>query len=106
MTPEQREDLQGCQSGGNPSHVEARLDQIRDQIAKTTSEYEKEKLQERLARPSSGVVAFKISGSSEMDPNEKRSRLEQAFFIFGKKRKATQEGYLSGIGRVLYHLGR
>lgn len=54
------------QGKGKKEDIGRRADQIRDQISTTTSEYEKEKLQERLARLASGVAVLKIGGSSEV----------------------------------------
>lgn len=52
---------------GKKEDIDRRADQIRDQIDTTTSEYEKEKLQERLARLASGVAVLKVGGSSEVE---------------------------------------
>ena len=54
------------QGKGKKSDIERRAEQLRDQISNTTSEYEKEKLQERLARLASGVAVLKVGGSSEV----------------------------------------
>lgn len=54
------------QGKGQKSDIERRAEQLRDQISSTTSEYEKEKLQERLARLASGVAVLKVGGSSEV----------------------------------------
>jgi hypothetical protein len=54
------------QGKGQKSDIERRSEQLRDQISNTTSEYEKEKLQERLARLASGVAVLKVGGSSEV----------------------------------------
>jgi len=54
------------QGKGQKSDIERRAEQLRDQISGTTSEYEKEKLQERLARLASGVAVLKVGGSSEV----------------------------------------
>jgi chaperonin GroEL (HSP60 family) len=54
------------QGKGQKSDIERRAEQLRDQISNTTSEYEKEKLQERLARLASGVAVLKVGGSSEV----------------------------------------
>ncbi len=54
------------QGRGNAEQVQKRVDQIKDQIQDTTSDYEKEKLQERLARLASGVAVLKVGGSSEV----------------------------------------
>lgn len=60
-----------CVSGkGKKEDIDRRADQIRDQIDTTTSEYEKEKLQERLARLASGVAVLKVGGSSEVEVSD------------------------------------
>merc|ERR1719320_1960298 len=65
--------------GGRAEHdISRRVDQIRDQIEDTNSEYEKEKLQERMARLASGVAVLKIGGSSEVEVNEKKDRVTDA----------------------------
>ena len=56
----------------------ARVDQIRDQIENSSSDYEKEKMQERIARLASGVAVLKIGGSSEVEVNEKKDRVNDA----------------------------
>lgn len=83
---------------GNKSDVERRAQQIRDQIEDTTSEYEKEKLQERLARLSSGVALLKVGGSSEVEVNEKKDRVNDALCA---TRAAVEEGIVPGGGCAL-----
>lgn len=83
---------------GNKSDVERRAQQIRDQIEDTTSEYEKEKLQERLARLSSGVALLKVGGSSEVEVNEKKDRVNDALCA---TRAAVEEGIVPGGGTAL-----
>lgn len=83
---------------GNKSDVERRTQQIRDQIEDTTSDYEKEKLQERLARLSSGVAVLKVGGSSEVEVNEKKDRVNDALCA---TRAAVEEGIVPGGGTAL-----
>jgi chaperonin GroEL len=83
---------------GDKSNVDQRAQQIRDQITDTTSEYEKEKLQERLARLSSGVAVLKIGGSSEVEVNEKKDRVNDALCA---TRAAVEEGIVAGGGTAL-----
>uniref|UniRef100_A0A182SPW0 Heat shock protein 60 n=1 Tax=Anopheles maculatus TaxID=74869 RepID=A0A182SPW0_9DIPT len=83
---------------GKLEDVNRRADQIRDQIAETTSEYEKEKLQERLARLSSGVAVLKVGGSSEVEVNEKKDRVNDALCA---TRAAVEEGIVPGGGTAL-----
>lgn len=83
---------------GTKEHIERRADQLREQISETTSEYEKEKLQERLARLSSGVAVLKIGGSSEVEVNEKKDRVTDAL---NATRAAVEEGIVPGGGTAL-----
>lgn len=83
---------------GSQNDVERRVQQIRDQIEDTTSEYEKEKLQERLARLSSGVALLKVGGSSEVEVGEKKDRVNDALCA---TRAAVEEGIVPGGGTAL-----
>lgn len=83
---------------GDKAIVDARAQQIRDQITDTTSEYEKEKLQERLARLASGVAVLKVGGSSEVEVNEKKDRVNDALCA---TRAAVEEGIVPGGGTAL-----
>merc|ERR1712066_1015285 len=75
-----------------------RVEMIRDQIEDTSSEYEKEKLQERMARLASGVALLKIGGSSEVEVNEKKDRVTDAL---NATRAAVEEGIVPGGGVAL-----
>lgn len=83
---------------GRKEDVDSRSNQLREQIAETTSEYEKEKLQERLARLASGVAVLKIGGSSEVEVNEKKDRVNDAL---NATRAAVEEGIVPGGGTAL-----
>lgn len=87
-----------AQGQGQQLDIDRRADQIRDQIQDTTSEYEKEKLQERLARLASGVAVLKIGGSSEVEVNEKKDRVTDAL---NATRAAVEEGIVPGGGAAL-----
>lgn len=78
---------------GKKSDIDKRTDQIRDQIENTTSDYEKEKLQERLARLASGVALLRVGGSSEVEVNEKKDRVNDAL---NATRAAIEEGIVPG----------
>lgn len=78
---------------GKKSDIDRRADQIRDQIENTTSDYEKEKLQERLARLASGVAVLRVGGSSEVEVNEKKDRVHDAL---NATRAAVEEGIVPG----------
>ncbi|XP_017893677.1 heat shock protein 60A-like [Ceratina calcarata] len=83
---------------GKKADIDHRADVIRDQIANTTSEYEKEKLQERLARLASGVAVLRVGGSSEVEVNEKKDRVHDAL---NATRAAVEEGIVPGGGTAL-----
>ena len=83
---------------GDSSAIEKRVLQIREEIAETTSEYEKEKLQERLAKLSKGVAVLKVGGSSEVEVNEKKDRITDAL---NATRAAVEEGIVPGGGVAL-----
>lgn len=83
---------------GQKSDIDRRVEQLREQIKETTSDYEKEKLQERLARLSSGVGVLKIGGSSEVEVNEKKDRVNDALCA---TRAAVEEGIVPGGGCAL-----
>merc|ERR1719291_39740 len=84
--------------GGNSADVERRVEQLREQIEETKSEYEKEKIQERMARLASGVAVLKIGGSSEVEVNEKKDRVTDAL---NATRAAVEEGIVPGGGVAL-----
>lgn len=83
---------------GESGEVEARIQQIKDEINETTSEYEREKLQERLAKLSKGVAVLKVGGSSEVEVNEKKDRITDAL---NATRAAVEEGVVPGGGVAL-----
>merc|ERR1739844_720979 len=83
---------------GNQKDIDLRCDQIRDAIEDTTSDYEKEKMQERMARLSSGVAVLKIGGASEVEMNEKKDRVNDALCA---TRAAIEEGIVPGGGTAL-----
>jgi chaperonin GroEL len=83
---------------GDPREVESRIQQIKDEIQETTSEYEREKLQERLAKLSKGVAVLKVGGSSEVEVNEKKDRITDAL---NATRAAVEEGVVPGGGVAL-----
>lgn len=71
---------------------------LKDQISESSSDYEKEKMQERMARLSSGVAVLKIGGSSEVEMNEKKDRVNDALCA---TRAAIEEGIVPGGGTAL-----
>jgi len=83
---------------GDKKEVDKRVEQIKFEIENTNSEYEKEKLQERLARLASGVALLKVGGSSEVEVNEKKDRVTDAL---NATRAAIEEGIVPGGGSAL-----
>jgi chaperonin GroEL len=83
---------------GSKDAIQARSDQLRALIGETTSEYEKEKLQERLAKLSGGVAVIKVGGSSEVEVGEKKDRFVDAL---NATRAAVEEGIVPGGGTAL-----
>ena len=83
---------------GKKADIEARVQQIKAQIEETTSDYDKEKLQERLAKLAGGVAVIKVGGASEMEVKEKKDRVDDAL---NATRAAVQEGVVPGGGVAL-----
>ena len=86
---------------GDPEDIKARIAQIGAQIETTTSEYDKEKLQERLAKLSGGVAVIKVGAATETEMKEKKLRIEDAL---NATRAAVEEGIVSG-GGTAYVIG-
>lgn len=84
--------------GGSSEAITERCEAIRDALVKTTSEYEKGKLRERLARLSAGVAVIKVGGASEVEVNEKKDRLDDAL---NATKAAVEEGIVPGGGVAL-----
>ncbi len=83
---------------GKPEQIKARINEIKSQIEKATSDYDKEKLQERLAKLSGGVAVLNIGASTEVEMKEKKARVEDALHA---TRAAVQEGIVPGGGVAL-----
>ncbi|BAM46501.1 chaperonin GroEL [Amphibacillus xylanus] len=86
---------------GNPETISARVQQIRAQIEETTSEFDKEKLQERLAKLSGGVAVVKVGAATETELKERKLRIEDAL---NSTRAAVEEGIVSGGGTALMNI--
>ena len=80
------------------TEIQARIAQIKAQIEETTSDYDKEKLQERLAKLAGGVAVIKVGGSSEIEVKERKDRVEDAL---NATRAAVEEGIVPGGGVAL-----
>ena len=86
---------------GNKSDIDARVSQIRTQLEETTSEFDKEKLQERLAKLSGGVAVIKVGAATETELKERKLRIEDAL---NATRAAVEEGIVSGGGTALLNV--
>jgi chaperonin GroEL len=80
---------------GNKKEIEARCNQIRQQIEETTSDYDKEKLQERLAKLAGGVAVIRVGGATEVEVKERKDRVDDAMHA---TRAAVEEGIVPGGG--------
>jgi chaperonin GroEL len=83
---------------GKKSDIEGRIAQIKAQIEETTSDYDKEKLQERLAKLAGGVAIIRVGGSTEVEVKEKKDRVEDTMHA---TRAAVEEGIVAGGGVAL-----
>ena len=88
---------------GQTSDIEARCNQIRAQIEETTSDYDKEKLQERLAKLSGGVAVVHVGGATEVEVKERKDRVED---VLNATRAAVEEGVVPGGGSALLYAAR
>lgn len=85
---------------GHPTEIETRCEELRTAIADSTSDYEKEKMQERLAKLSGGVAVIRVGGLSEVEVGEKKDRIDDAL---NAARVAQEEGILPGGGSALLY---
>jgi chaperonin GroEL len=85
---------------GNADDIKGRVEQIRAQIETTTSDYDKEKLQERLAKLAGGVAVIKVGGASEVEVKERKDRVDDALHA---TRAAVEEGIVPGGGTALLY---
>ena len=85
-----------------PTKIKARIAQIRAEIADATSEYDREKLQERLAKIVGGVAVINVGAATETEMKEKKARVEDAL---NATRAAVEEGIVPGGGVVLARAG-
>ena len=83
---------------GNPEEIKARIQSIKAQIAETTSDYDREKLQERLAKLAGGVAVINVGAATEVEMKEKKMRIEDAL---AATRAAVEEGIVPGGGTAL-----
>ena len=88
---------------GKKKEIEARCGQIRQQIEETTSDYDREKLQERLAKLAGGVAVIRVGGATEVEVKERKDRVDDAMHA---TRAAVEEGILPGGGVALLYAAR
>jgi len=86
------------EGAGNKKELEARVAQIKQQIEETTSDYDREKLQERLAKLAGGVAVIRVGGATEVEVKERKDRVDDALHA---TRAAVEEGILPGGGVAL-----
>lgn len=91
------------EGAGEKAAIAARVTQIRAQIEETTSDYDREKLQERLAKLSGGIAVIKVGGATEIEVKERKDRVDDAL---NATRAAVQEGVVPGGGVALVHAGK
>ena len=93
-----KDDTTIVDGAGKKRDIEARIAQIKQQIEDTTSDYDREKLQERLAKLAGGVAVIKVGGSTEVEVKEKKDRVDDAL---NATRAAVEEGIVPGGGVAL-----
>ena len=96
----QKENTVIVDGAGNKDAIQARIHQIRGQIEETTSEFDKEKLQERLAKLAGGVAVIRVGAATETEMKEAKLRMEDAL---AATRAAVEEGIISGGGSAYIH---
>src|SRR6516225_5826308 len=94
----EKENTTVIDGAGKKKDIEGRINQIKAQIEETTSDYDKEKLQERLAKLSGGVAVIKVGGSTEVEVKERKDRVDDALHA---TRAAVEEGVVPGGGVAL-----
>ena len=88
---------------GKPEEIQARVKQIKNQLAETTSEFDKEKLQERLAKLSGGVAVIRVGAATETEMKEAKLRMEDAL---AATKAAVEEGIICGGGSAYIHAAK
>ena len=98
-----KDDTTIVDGAGDKADIEGRIAQIKKQIEDTTSDYDKEKLQERLAKLAGGVAVIRVGGATEVEVKEKKDRVDDAL---NATRAAVEEGIVSGGGVALLKASR
>jgi chaperonin GroEL len=99
----EKENTTVIDGAGKASDIKARIESIRQQVEEVTSDYDKEKLQERLAKLSGGVAVIKVGAATEIEMKEKKARVEDALHA---TRAAVEEGVVPGGGVALIRVQR
>ncbi|WZL80362.1 chaperonin GroEL [Vallitaleaceae bacterium 9-2] len=99
----QKENTVIVNGAGNKADIDARIAQIKGQIEETTSEFDQEKLQERLAKLAGGVAVIKVGAATETEMKEKKLRMEDAL---AATRAAVEEGIIAGGGTAYVHASK
>jgi chaperonin GroEL len=94
----EKENTTVIDGAGKPADIKARVESVRQQIEEATSDYDKEKLQERVAKLSGGVAVIKVGAATEIEMKEKKARVEDALHA---TRAAVEEGVVPGGGVAL-----
>jgi chaperonin GroEL len=95
-----KDDTTVVDGAGEKANIEARVTQIRKQIEDTSSDYDREKLQERLAKLAGGVAVIKVGGATEIEVKERKDRVDDAL---NATRAAVEEGIVPGGGTALLY---
>jgi chaperonin GroEL len=98
-----KEETTVVEGAGKKKDIVARCGQIRAQIEETSSDYDREKLQERLAKLAGGVAVIRVGGASEVEVKERKDRVDDALHA---TRAAVEEGVVAGGGAALLYTGR
>jgi chaperonin GroEL len=98
-----KEETTVVEGSGKKADIQGRCNQIRTQVEETSSEYDKEKLQERLAKLAGGVAVLRVGGSTEVEVKERKDRVEDAM---NATRAAVEEGIVPGGGTALLYAVR
>jgi len=98
-----KDDTTIIDGSGEKKAIDARVSQLRGQIEDTTSDYDREKLQERLAKLAGGVAVLKVGGSTEIEVKERKDRVDDALHA---TRAAVEEGIVPGGGSTLLYASR
>jgi chaperonin GroEL len=95
-----KEDTTIVDGAGSKDEIQGRISQIKAQIEETTSDYDREKLQERLAKLAGGVAVIRVGGATEVEVKERKDRVDDAM---NATRAAVEEGVVAGGGVALLH---